>query len=125
MKKPTRSNGFGFRSFTPESLLKTIRRAGRIFVYQSQEWGRLQKRAMATDFSWDAATSRYLDVYQSVTGLSRAAKYRTSLPSLTMRPPSCTVWAILRQTPTTAYGSWKPMCACQSRCPASHPQSNQ
>ncbi|MCY4369606.1 MAG: glycogen/starch synthase [bacterium] len=63
---PERATGFGFRSFTPESLLKTIRRAGRIFTHHPNEWQRLQRNAMSTDFSWDRAALHYLALYRSV-----------------------------------------------------------
>lgn len=62
---PEQATGFGFRSFTPESLLKTIRRAGRIFLHHPREWRRMQRRFMAADFSWDSAADRYVDVYRS------------------------------------------------------------
>lgn len=63
---PERATGFGFRSFTPESLLKTIRRAGRIFAHHPGGWGRLQRNGMSTDFSWDRAALDYLALYRSV-----------------------------------------------------------
>lgn len=63
---PETATGFGFRSFTPESLLKTIRRAGRIFTHHPGDWLSLQRNSMWTDFSWDGAAGRYLDVYRSI-----------------------------------------------------------
>lgn len=65
---PQRATGFGFRSFTPESLLKTIRRAGRVFSHHTADWTRLQTNAMSTDFSWDGAAVPYLALYRSVVG---------------------------------------------------------
>ena len=67
-EEPDRATGFGFRSFTPESLLKTIRRAGRIFTHHPRDWRRLQTNAMSTDFSWVMSAARYSDVYRSVAG---------------------------------------------------------
>ena len=63
---PEEATGFGFRSFTPESLIKTIRRAGRIFTRHPDDWRRLQRNGMSTDFSWDPAATRYVDVYRTV-----------------------------------------------------------
>lgn len=65
---PGRATGFGFRSFTPASLVKTIRRAGRILTHHPDTWRRLQRRGMSTDFSWDRASERYLNVYRSLGG---------------------------------------------------------
>jgi len=63
---PATATGFGFRSFTPESLAKTIRRAMRIFRDVPNEWRRLQRNGMRRDFSWSAAADQYLAVYRSV-----------------------------------------------------------
>jgi starch synthase len=64
---PATATGFGFRSFTPESLAKTIRRAMRIHRDNPAEWRQLQRNGMTTDFSWDAAAGHYLEVYRSIT----------------------------------------------------------
>ena len=63
---PESATGFGFRSFTPESLLKTIRRAGRVFTHHPAEWRRMQQEGMSTDFSWDRASRRYLSLFRSL-----------------------------------------------------------
>lgn len=63
---PATATGFGFRSFTPESLAKTIRRAMRLHRDSPAEWRHLQRNGMTTDFSWNAAADRYLEVYRSV-----------------------------------------------------------
>ncbi len=65
---PLHGTGFGFRSFTSRSLLKTIRRAGRIFTHHPDVWSGLQRRGMSADFSWDGASARYLDLYRSLQG---------------------------------------------------------
>ncbi len=65
-EQPDVATGFGFRSFTPESLTKTIRRAMRTFRKSRAEWRKLQRNGMAADFSWDRAAAHYADVYASV-----------------------------------------------------------
>ncbi len=60
------ATGFGFRSFTPESLAKTIRRAMRVFRDNPAEWRHLQDNGMKFDFSWAAAAAKYVEVYESV-----------------------------------------------------------
>ena len=64
---PDSATGFGFRSFTPEGLVKTIRRAMRVFSNHRSDWRKLQRNGMATDFSWDRAAVEYGSVYESVT----------------------------------------------------------
>ena len=65
---PADGTGFGFRSFLPESLAKTVRRAMRVFRKSRSDWRRLQRNGMHRDFSWDRAAAQYLDVYDSVLG---------------------------------------------------------
>jgi starch synthase len=67
-ERPADATGFGFRTFSPESLIKTIRRAMRVFRKSRADWRRLQRNGMAADFSWDRAAARYLEVYESVLG---------------------------------------------------------
>ncbi len=62
---PEEATRFGFRSFTPESLVKTIRRAERIFTQHPHDWRRLRAKAMTVGFSWDSAATSYLNVYRS------------------------------------------------------------
>lgn len=63
---PASATGFGFRSFNPESLVKTIRRAMRVHAKHRGEWRKMQRNGMGTDFSWDGAARRYVEVYESV-----------------------------------------------------------
>lgn len=64
---PEEATGFGFRTFAPDALLKTIRRARRVFDKHRADWRRLQRNGMSADFSWDRAAQDYLEVYRSVT----------------------------------------------------------
>ena len=65
-EQPDAATGFGFRSFESAELTKTLRRARRVFEKHRADWRRLQRNGMGTDFSWDRAAARYLDVYRSV-----------------------------------------------------------
>jgi starch synthase len=63
---PETSTGFGFRLFDSRELVKTIRRARRIHHKSRTLWRAMQRRGMETDWSWDRAAGRYLEVYRSV-----------------------------------------------------------
>jgi starch synthase len=58
-------NGFKFVDYTPEELLRTVRRA--LQVYQTSErWRALMKNCMMFDFSWHHSAQRYVELYQSL-----------------------------------------------------------
>ena len=69
---PGSANGFGFDEYTPEALAATVRRAMEVFRTQPELWAALQRVGMTTDWGWDPAAHRYLEVYQSV--LDRAPR---------------------------------------------------
>jgi starch synthase len=55
--------GFTFDDYSPQALLNTLRWA--IDVYADRDaWGRLQRRAMQQDVSWDASAREYVKVYK-------------------------------------------------------------
>jgi starch synthase len=60
-------NGFLFFDAHPEALWDAIERARRHFTHP-EEWTALQRRAMATDFSWERAVQRYEAVYTRAAG---------------------------------------------------------
>ena len=60
-----KGNGFKFTNYSPEVLLKTIKRA--IEVYKDKTaWAKLQKNAMRCDFSWNASAKKYEKLYKSL-----------------------------------------------------------
>jgi starch synthase len=67
---PGSANGFGFEDYTSEALLDAVQRAMTVFREQPEVWAGLQQVGMTTDWSWDPAARRYVDLYQSV--LARA-----------------------------------------------------
>ncbi|MDD4495615.1 MAG: starch synthase, partial [Eubacteriales bacterium] len=55
-------NGFSFKDFNAESLMKSINRA--LNTYENKdEWGKLVKRALECDFSWQRSAEKYIDLY--------------------------------------------------------------
>jgi len=55
-------NGFVFQKFHHYALLGAIVRALEAYKYQ-KTWEGLIKRAMKTDFSWEASSQKYLELY--------------------------------------------------------------
>jgi starch synthase len=56
------ATGFAFDGDNPEELMAAIERAATLFR-QPDLWQRMIRRAMAQDFSWDAAARRYVSLY--------------------------------------------------------------
>jgi len=58
-----RANGFVFDQADAASLQDAALRAAELYRNRA-EWSRLQKRAMAQDFSWDTARREYVKLYR-------------------------------------------------------------
>jgi len=61
-----RATGFSFVNATEAALRAALHRAQRLYA-DAPRWRQVMRRAMAQDFSWDEAATRYLDLYQNVT----------------------------------------------------------
>ena len=61
-----RGTGLGFRTFEPESLAKTIRRAMRYHAGLPRLWDRIRLNGMSVDWSWDARAAEYAAVYEAI-----------------------------------------------------------
>jgi starch synthase len=59
--------GFVFYDYSPEALWDAIVRAERCFA-DPEQWRKIVRRAMAADFSWDRAASRYEEIYTGLLG---------------------------------------------------------
>ncbi|MHC5268001.1 glycogen synthase GlgA [Enterococcus sp. LJL98] len=55
--------GFGFVEFTGFQLMQTIKQAIQLYEASPDTWRKVQRRAMAKDFSWTTACQAYLDLY--------------------------------------------------------------
>ena len=59
------ANGFRFNNFNAHELLFTVKDA--LEVYRDgEEWDRLVRQAMKTDFSWNTSAKEYLATYQKM-----------------------------------------------------------
>jgi starch synthase len=55
--------GFVFKNYDPDELLKTIKRA--LKVYQDKKkWKKLMLSGMQKDFSWEISAKKYIQLYQ-------------------------------------------------------------
>ncbi|MDA1184391.1 MAG: glycogen synthase GlgA [Acidobacteria bacterium] len=60
----TRSGtGFTFDEYSPDTLLRTLRRALEVFQ-DADAWRHMQLAGMREDFSWDASAREYVTMYQ-------------------------------------------------------------
>jgi starch synthase len=62
-----RATGFVFEAASVAALDGALQRAGEAFTKDRGTWEKLQRRAMAQDFSWRGAAAQYLDLYRSIT----------------------------------------------------------
>jgi len=59
-----RGTGFTFEDYTPKALVAAVRRA--LATYRSpDDWQRMQRTAMAKDYSWDVPALEYVKVYSA------------------------------------------------------------
>jgi starch synthase len=70
--------GFQFEAYDSGAMMKALDAA--LAVYrQPERWRQLVLRAMATDFSWDAAASAYERLYATTSARPRQAPYRPAV----------------------------------------------
>ncbi len=63
--------GFTFSNTTKEDMLGAIYRSMEVYFDHPDAFAAMRKRAMEADFSWTRSALSYLDIYYTVTGLSR------------------------------------------------------
>jgi len=62
-----RATGFVFEAASVAALDGALQRAADVFTKDAGTWAKLQRRAMAQDFSWRGAAAQYLELYRSIT----------------------------------------------------------
>lgn len=67
---PEDGTGFSFKEFDSKKLLLTMKTAAEHYN-SGKQWTRLMKRAMKKDFSWKAAASKYITVYEDAMASKR------------------------------------------------------
>ena len=61
-------NGFSFFNYNAHDMLHTVRRAVHYYKNNKEVWNKLIVRGMTGDYSWDASASKYVSLYEKLTG---------------------------------------------------------
>ncbi len=64
-EKNTDGNGFMFKKYNTEEMIKEIKRALKIFQ-DKEEWTKIIKNGMKSDFSWNSSAKKYVELYKTV-----------------------------------------------------------
>jgi starch synthase len=54
-----------FKKYNAEEMLKEIKKALKIFQ-NKEEWKRIMKNGMKSDFSWNSSAKKYVELYKTV-----------------------------------------------------------
>ena len=58
--------GFSFANYNAHELLFTAKMALSVYYDSPKVWRRLQKQAMAQDFSWNRSAEKYVEIYKQL-----------------------------------------------------------
>ncbi len=64
-EKNEEGNGFVFKPYEGEALLKELKRALKIFE-DKKTWTKIMRNGMKSDFSWNASAKKYIELYKTV-----------------------------------------------------------
>lgn len=63
--KTEEGNGFVFKKYDADEMLKEIKRAVKVFE-DKKTWQKIMRAGMKLDFSWDVSAKRYIDLYKTI-----------------------------------------------------------
>jgi starch synthase len=61
--------GFSFANYNADEMMHTIWYAMDIYYNRRQDWNKIIDNAMAQDYSWNVSADKYINMYQSITGI--------------------------------------------------------
>jgi len=61
-----KGTGFSFAAYNAHDMMHVIKYANYVFSNQKEQWNGIVKRAMKTDFSWDASARKYEELYDKL-----------------------------------------------------------
>lgn len=59
-------NGFVFKKYDADDMLKEIKRAVKIYNTDKKVWNKIMKSGMRSNFSWKSSAKKYVDIYKKV-----------------------------------------------------------
>ena len=60
--------GFSFAEYNAHDMMHVIQYANKVFSNNKTQWKELMKRAMSTDYSWNASAKKYEQMYEKLIG---------------------------------------------------------
>lgn len=73
--------GFSFANYNADEMMNTIWYAMDIYYNRRDEWNRIIDNAMAQDYSWNVSADKYINMYQSLTGIYDIPEKKESKPA--------------------------------------------
>ncbi len=64
-EKTGEGNGFMFKQYKTNALIKELKRAIKVFE-DKKAWNKIMKNGMKSDFSWNSSAKKYIDLYKTV-----------------------------------------------------------
>jgi len=64
-EKTEEGNGFVFKQYEVDALMKELKRALKLFE-DKKTWNKIMRNGMKCDFSWNASAKKYIDLYRKI-----------------------------------------------------------
>jgi starch synthase len=64
-EKTGEGNGFMFKHYDANAMIKELKRALKIFQ-DKKAWMKIMKNGMKSDFSWNSSVKKYIDLYRTI-----------------------------------------------------------
>ena len=64
-KNKNNGNGFVFKKYDAMDMIKEIKKALKVFQ-NKEEWHKIMKNGMKSDFSWNSSAKKYVELYKTV-----------------------------------------------------------
>jgi len=80
--------GFTFSNYSSSDMLYVIREAVYLYKDYPDAFGRLRRRAMSCDFSWDRSAKAYLQIYAGITGQTWTAAAEAAVEAAAEEKPA-------------------------------------
>ena len=80
--------GFTFSNYSSSDMLHVIREAVYLYKDYPDAFGRLRRRAMSCDFSWDRSAKAYLQIYAGITGQTWTAAAEAAVEAAAEEKPA-------------------------------------